>query len=126
MERAFAERALATSRRSCVRGGRVVAGGGLAAALAKCVIFAGIGMEVDMEAFGGEDSTATLFGEGGPRAVYAVQPDGEDKFISIWEGYPAFRIGSFGGDSLKIRGIIDVPAGELARAFRDSAPLLTR
>ncbi|MDR1885838.1 MAG: phosphoribosylformylglycinamidine synthase subunit PurL [Synergistaceae bacterium] len=124
MEHAFAERAIATSRRACVRGGRVIAGGGLAVALAKSAIFCGLGMEVDLGELGGSGLTEVLFSEGGPRAVYAVQPECLDKFLSIWDGYPVARIGTVRGDTLKFGDVFELPVSELRYAFTEGDRLL--
>ncbi|MDR3354700.1 MAG: phosphoribosylformylglycinamidine synthase subunit PurL [Synergistaceae bacterium] len=124
MEMAFSERAIATSRKAYVRSGRVIAGGGLAAALAKSAIADDIGIEIDLGEFGDRDLTGFLFSEGGPRAVYFIQADGLDKFFSIWDGYPAVRLGVVRGDSLKAGGAFDLPIQDLRRAFKDGRRLL--
>ncbi|MDR1915973.1 MAG: phosphoribosylformylglycinamidine synthase subunit PurL [Synergistaceae bacterium] len=102
MEEEFVLRAIASSRKAGVRSARVIAGGGLAVALAKEIIDSGVGMEIDLA---GLDPTETLFGEGGPRAVYIVPQDNEEKFIRVWEGFPLTRLGQASGTSLVIDGI---------------------
>jgi phosphoribosylformylglycinamidine synthase len=124
MEAAFAERAVATSRKGCVSGGRVITGGGLAVALAKSAILCGVGAEIDPEAFGGCGLTEALFSEGGPRAFYAVHADNLGKFLSIWDGYPVARLGEFRGDSLKVIDAFELPVQELRYAFREGDRLL--
>jgi phosphoribosylformylglycinamidine synthase len=124
MERAFAERAAATSRKARVRSGRVIAGGGLAVALAKSAIACGIGIEIDTAGFGECGLTRSLFSEGGPRAVYFVQDESLDKFFSIWDGYPALRLGTVCGDSLKIGDVFEVTVQELRHAFKEGSHLL--
>jgi phosphoribosylformylglycinamidine synthase len=114
MEREFARRALSTSRKAVVSGARVIAGGGLAVALAKEAIYSGVGMSVDL---GPGDATANLFGEGGPRALYFVSPASSEKFLSIWEGYPLIPLGRAVGESLRIGGMIDVSLSRLRAAF---------
>ncbi|MDR1471140.1 MAG: phosphoribosylformylglycinamidine synthase subunit PurL [Synergistaceae bacterium] len=114
MEAEFAERALASSRKAGIRSARVVAGGGLAAALAKEVIYSGVGMEIGL---GSLDPTETLFSEGGPRAVYIVSQDKEEKFVRVWEGYPMTRIGNVSGTSLVIHGIGELSLEELEAEF---------
>ncbi|MDR1482284.1 MAG: phosphoribosylformylglycinamidine synthase subunit PurL [Synergistaceae bacterium] len=128
MERAFAERAAATSRKARVRSGRVIAGGGLAVALAKSAIASGIGIEIDMAGFGAYayDLTYLLFSEGGPRAIYSVQAESLDKFFSIWDGYPALRLGTVRGDLLKIGTEFELSVWELRNAFKEGKPLLRR
>ena len=124
MERAFLERAIAAARKARVRCGRVIAGGGLAVALAKSAIADDIGIEIDPDGFGGCDLTESLFSEGGPRAVYFVQADNLDKFLSIWDGYPAVRLGVVRGRSLRAQDAFDLPVHELRRAFKEGARLL--
>ncbi len=123
-ERAFADRALTTARRAGVESARVVAGGGLAVALAKEAIMSDIGIRADFGEMDAAEATRTLFGEGGPRAVYMVHPENEDKFLSIWEGFSAIRIGEVGGDALRIEGICDLPLCDLCAAFFDGESLL--
>lgn len=119
MEREFNERALKSSRRAGVESARVVAGGGLAAALAKECIATGLGMEIDLGGCGGAEATAVLFGEGGPRAVYFVHRENEEKFLSVWEGYPTMRLGTVGGGSLAVNGVMSVPVSELRDVFHN-------
>ncbi|MDR3333116.1 MAG: phosphoribosylformylglycinamidine synthase subunit PurL [Synergistaceae bacterium] len=126
IEKSFAERTLATSRKSCAASARVIAGGGLAVALAKETIFSGVGFEIDTEEIAKHGITEVLFSEGGPRAVYMVRPDSEDKFLAIWDGYPIVRLGQAGGDSLIVKGAFELSSRELRRAFYDGDRLLLK
>ena len=112
-EKAFAARALATSRKAVVRGARVIAGGGVAAALAKEALASGVGMRVD---FGSCDMLSALFGEGGPRALYFVHSESADKFLSLWDGYPVVLLGHAEGSSLRIGGMREIGLDELRAA----------
>jgi phosphoribosylformylglycinamidine synthase len=114
MEREFSRRALATSRKSAVRSARVIAGGGVAAALAKEAISSGVGMNVDL---GDGCRTELLFSEGGPRALYFVYPESVDKFLRLWDGYPVISLGRAGGDRLSIKGMLEISLNELRSAF---------
>ena len=67
-----------------------------------------------------------LFGEGGPRAIYAVPPDRLAPFLQLFRGFPTALIGTAGGDSLRVGGAFgdrslsfDLPLTALSRAFRD-------
>lgn len=124
MEREFNERALRSSRRAGVESVRVVAGGGLAVALAGEAVMTGLGMEIDLGVLSQHGATDVLFSEGGPRAVYFVHKENEEKFLSVWEEYPVARLGTVGGASLRVRDVMDVPVGELERAFYSGGKLL--
>ncbi|MDR0616866.1 MAG: phosphoribosylformylglycinamidine synthase subunit PurL [Synergistaceae bacterium] len=114
LDKAFASRALATSRRAVARSARVVAGGGIAVALAKEALATGIGMSADL---GPGDETSLFFSEGGPRALYFVHAESADKFLSLWEGYPVIMLGCAGGNSLCINGAREIALGELKEAY---------
>ncbi|MDR3321884.1 MAG: phosphoribosylformylglycinamidine synthase subunit PurL [Synergistaceae bacterium] len=114
LEREFAVRALAASRKAVVSSARVIAGGGLAVALAKEAIYSGVGVSADI---GQGDVTAALFSEGGPRALYFVSPPNAEKFLSIWDGYPLKSLGRAAGASLRIVGSICIGLSELRAAF---------
>jgi phosphoribosylformylglycinamidine synthase len=114
MEAAFAARALFTSKKADIKkSARVVAGGGLAVALAKEAIISGVGMTIELE----RDPLAVMFSEGGPRAVYIIPSSATDKFLDCWEGFPVTRIGEVGGDSLKVKGFMEVSVKDLQSAF---------
>jgi phosphoribosylformylglycinamidine synthase len=114
LEKAFACRAIATSRKSAAGSARGIAGGGAAAALAKEAVTSGVGIRAD---FGAGDSVELLFSEGGPRALYFVHPDKAGKFLSIWEGYPVILLGRAEGTSLRISGAREIGLDELRGAF---------
>lgn len=101
-EREFTTRARATSRKSAVDSVRVAAGGGVAVAAALEMMSAGVSIELmigcgdetaDSETISRELLTQILFSEGGPRALYFVKKNAEEKFLAIWEGYPCEKIG---------------------------------
>ena len=77
-EKAFRDRALKTAQRQLANSGRVVAGGGLASALANEAIASGVGMDIELAPRGGVETL--LFSEGGARAVYAVSPEKAAEF----------------------------------------------
>jgi phosphoribosylformylglycinamidine synthase len=115
MERDFISRALFTSRKADIKkSARLIAGGGLAVALAKEVIFSGVGMAISID---GLDPTETLFSEGGPRAIYIVPQATSEKFLDCWEGYPVTKLGEMGGGSLFIKDALEVACCDLREAF---------
>jgi phosphoribosylformylglycinamidine synthase len=117
-EIAFVSRALFTSKKADIKkSARVVAGGGLAAALAKEAILSGQGMTIELE----RDPLAAMFGEGGPRAIYIVTPASADQFLACWEGFPVALIGRVGGKSLVVRDFMEAPVDELRSAFYGGA-----
>lgn len=114
-EGAFRERAAEAARRGVASSARVIAGGGLAVAAAREAIATGIGMDLLRTE---SDLTETLFGEGGPRALYFVPEENRDKFTAIWEGYPLMAIGRVGGSSLAIRDVLNIAVADLERVWR--------
>lgn len=121
MEKEFTKRAVFTSRRKLAHSVRVVAGGGAAVAIAKEAVASGVGMTLD---FGKGDTLASLFGEGGPRAVYFVSPEERDKFIETWKDYPLISLGRVSGDTLKIEGAAEIPLDVLAWTYSGGKGLL--
>ncbi|MCD7875823.1 MAG: phosphoribosylformylglycinamidine synthase subunit PurL [Cloacibacillus porcorum] len=116
-EKAFRDRALKTAQRQLANSGRVVAGGGLAAALANEAIASGVGMDIELAPRGGVETL--LFSEGGARAVYAVSPEKAAEFEAAWSGIPCVKAGKAGGDKFSWQGILTLPLEELAKAFTE-------
>ncbi|MDR2780123.1 MAG: phosphoribosylformylglycinamidine synthase subunit PurL, partial [Synergistaceae bacterium] len=115
MERGFVSRAIFVAHKADIKkSARVVAGGGLAAALAKEAIFSGVGMTADIP---DRDLTEVMFSEGGPRAVYIIPPSSAEKFLECWEGYPVTELGEVGGDALIIKNFLEVAVSDLRSAF---------
>ena len=124
MEREFISRAISTSRKADIKkSARAVAGGGLAVALAKEVIFSGVGMTIGIP---GQNPTETLFSEGGPRAVYIIPPSASEKFLNCWEGYPVTKLGEAGGKSLVVKDVLEISCDALRAAFRQEPGLKER
>jgi phosphoribosylformylglycinamidine synthase len=123
-ERDFRARALEAAKRELPASARPLAGGGLALALAREAIASGVGAQVALEQ--PTRSEVALFGEGGPRAIYAVSPDRLVPFLQLFRGFPTALIGTAGGDSLRVGGAFgdrslsfDLPLEALSRAFRE-------
>lgn len=115
-EKAFFERAAKTAKSRVAESGRPLAGGGLALALAKEAIESGKGAQVNFDAEAKPE--VLLFGEGGPRAIYAVPPDKAAAFCHIWQGFPVSHIGKVGGSELSVNGFFKVPLEKLVQAWR--------
>lgn len=114
-ERAFRERAVKTAHAGAAGSGRILAGGGLALALAGEAISSDIGMDITIEP---ESSLeALLFSEGGARAIYAVPQEKISEFENIWAGFRFRRIGTAGGTSFVWNGSFELPLERLKTAF---------
>lgn len=116
-EKSFRDRAIKTAREHLASAGRVLAGGGLAVALASEAIAAGIGMEIDLQPQTTKE--ATLFSEGGARAVYSVPQQQTAAFEKAWAGFPCRRIGTAGGCNLNWTGMFDLSVAELKKTFAE-------
>jgi phosphoribosylformylglycinamidine synthase II len=109
--------------RQAIRSGLVTAchdlsDGGLAIGLAEMTIASGLGMKLAVEI---EITHAALFGEDQARYLCAVSPAHIDAFAEhcAKTGTPATRLGTAGGDTLAIDGILKVPVEQL-RAVHES------
>ncbi len=109
----FMDRALATAKESIPSSGRAIAGGGLAVALAKEAAESGLGAEIEISM---DRQDISLFGEGGPRAIYAVPAEKVDRFTSIW-GDRAREIGTVKGDRLTIKSVLDLTVKSIAESW---------
>ena len=94
------------------------ADGGLAVALVESCIAGGIGFRCTAESSGRWD--AALFGEAQSRIVASLASDALPAFerLAAEEGVPWTRLGTTGGDSLAIPGLMDVPLAALEDAWR--------
>lgn len=115
MEADFRDRALQTSHETLARSGRPLAGGGLAIALAKEACASGTGAEVRFAVPTRRD--VLLFGEGAPRALYAVPSNKVMLFRKVWSGFPMMEIGRAGGESLRIEQNMNVALADLRAAL---------
>lgn len=115
MEKRFRDAALSTAHGQLAKSGRVVAGGGLATALANEAIASDTGMKL---ALAPETTVeALLFSEGGPRAVYSVAPEKAAEFEKTWKALGCVKIGEAGGENFDWQGIMSLPLKELKNAF---------
>lgn len=116
-EKDFCERAIKTAREKAARSGRAIAGGGLAAALARDSAESGLGARVTLPVPTRKD--VVMFGEGGARALYSVPISRLPLFRAIWKGYPVMELGRVGGEYLSVEGAFDVNVRELDMFRRD-------
>lgn len=113
----FRDAALATAQGKLAKSGRVVAGGGLAAALANEAIASGVGMHISMT----PDSSveAMLFSEGGARAIYSVSPENTSAFEELWKPLGCVKAGEASGDRFIWDGIMDIELENIEKAFSE-------
>ncbi|MCY3734129.1 MAG: phosphoribosylformylglycinamidine synthase subunit PurL [Chloroflexi bacterium] len=93
--------------------------GGLAVAIAESAIAGEIGVQVEAEFSGRLD--ATLFGEAGARAIVSAAPESGSDLVEIAArlGAGAVRLGSVGGDRLRI-GELNLPLQDAADVWNSS------
>ena len=91
--------------------------GGLGVALAECCIAGGVGAAVDL----GDTlpGVAALFSESQGRAVITVAADHFEalKMLAATHATPCTKIGTVGGDRLRVEGMLDIPLAELREAY---------
>ena len=107
----FRDKALQTAHTNAARSARPCGSGGLALALVKEVVGAGIGGTFSIG--DPENSINILFGEGGARALYAVPAEKEAEFRKIWESAPLLFLGKAGGTTLSIKNTLDISLDEI-------------
>ena len=101
------------ARRRLVRSAQDVSDGGLAVALAECVMLGGVGATLQLS--GAQELEVLLFSEDQGRAVVTCAPDDFEELLqrAAEHDIPAARIGSTGGDRLSIDNAIDLSIAEL-------------
>lgn len=114
----FRDRALSTAAQGLARSARVVQGGGLCVTLAKECIACGSGIRMKLNIPTRKD--VFLFGEGGPRAIYAVPSNKVVLFRKMWEGFPLMMLAKVEGESLHIEDTLDIPVEDLRKAWRNN------
>lgn len=115
-EKAFREKSLETAHRKLSSSGRAVAGGGLAAALAKECMRSGTGANVVLRENG--NTYGIFFSEGGPRALYAVPGDRKKDFCDLWRSLGCTSLGRVEGKSLHIDSFLDLTVDDLLVAWK--------
>ena len=115
-EQDFAARARRTAKEGAARSARALAGGGLAVALAKEAMESGIGARLDVQIPTRPD--VFLFGEGGPRALYAVPSVSLPLFRNIWRGFPLTELGVATGNILDVKRGFSLSLAELRDSWR--------
>ncbi|TDH39035.1 phosphoribosylformylglycinamidine synthase subunit PurL [Pseudohoeflea suaedae] len=114
--------------RSLIRNGQATAchdisAGGLALALAEMSIASGLGMSIDISEAAGP-AHAVLFGEDQARYVVTVPAD-MGNFLMVnaeGAGVPFRRLGTVGGDTFSVEGILSLDVGQLRNAHESWFP----
>jgi phosphoribosylformylglycinamidine synthase subunit PurL len=123
-ERALQRLTLDAIAAGYIRSAHDCSDGGLAAALAECCIWSGLGLEGDAALpVAADDSlavTALLYGEAPSRIVISVAPERWDQMVALAgvAGLPITWLGTVGGDRLRLARLLDVPVSALAESWR--------
>ena len=93
--------------------------GGLGVALAKSAVAGQLGATVELKNIPGnaKSSEAKLFSESQGRILLSVRPDAEKKFTALLKGVPHARLGTVGGNSLRLDSV-DIPLTKLTESYR--------
>ncbi|HEX6819074.1 MAG TPA: phosphoribosylformylglycinamidine synthase subunit PurL [Ktedonobacterales bacterium] len=99
--------------------------GGLAVALAECCMLSGLGLRGMVELPPGKEQDrltqlAALFGEAPSRIVVSVAPEHWEELARLASEHTIAlrRIGTVGGDRLRLAPLVDVPVAQLYDAWR--------
>jgi phosphoribosylformylglycinamidine synthase len=109
-----------------IRSAHDCAEGGLAVTLAECCFDTGAGANADLEPVSAHEEwidTSTLFGESASRVVVSTRTEDVDGLLSLARkaGVPAARIGTVGGDRVRLsvsgRVVVDERVSEAERIW---------
>jgi len=130
-ERQLGEILITASRDGLVEAAHDLSEGGLAAALAEASLRNGVGAQIWLDEVcerDGVDSFTLLFSESTGRAIAAVPPAEEDRFIAVCsaKGFAQARIGVVGDEAgaLDVQGQFTVPLDELRTAHTSTLPAI--
>jgi phosphoribosylformylglycinamidine synthase len=119
-ERTLGELLAALGREGLISSAHDVADGGLAQTLAESALRYGVGARLRLT---GDPFTA-LFSESAARAVVTTTDPGGLKTTAQWAGVTVTELGTTGGDSLAVEGLLDLGLGELRAAWSATLPAL--
>jgi phosphoribosylformylglycinamidine synthase len=108
--------------RRLLAGAHDLSEGGLAIALVEAVLAAGIGATVSLP--DGLEPLAALLGETPSRVLVAVERSASSELEALAEarGVPAARLGTTGGDSLVIPGVLELGVDVLRERYEGAIP----
>ena len=131
-EKRLAQLLHAASQQSLLGSAHDLSDGGLAQALADCVLRFGVGARVWLDELmerDGVDAAAALFSESTGRVLVSVPREDDVRFRGLCEGrnYPVLRIGvtdasPAGENELEVQGLFTVSLDDLRRAAQDTLP----
>jgi phosphoribosylformylglycinamidine synthase len=117
---------LQASREWLIRSAHDCSDGGLAVALSECCIHSGLGLRGVVELGAGQEDDrlaqlAALFGEAPSRIVVSLAPEHWDELerLAAASGVALTRLGTVGGDRLRLAPLLDVPVAELREVWRN-------
>ena len=112
--------------RQLLRSAHDCSDGGVAVAIAESCIIGGVGARIDAPVTGRWD--AALFGEAQSRIVVSLAPGKLGELQDVCEriGAPWAAIGTVGGDSMAVSGLVEVGVEDLASAWNGGLELAKR
>jgi phosphoribosylformylglycinamidine synthase len=121
-ERLLAEVLVAVSRDGIAAAAHDLSDGGLAQALVESCLRGKRGATVSL----GDDPFVALFSESAARAIVAVEPDKADNLLAACaeRNVACSKLGTTGGDALRLAGCFDVPLAQLREAHEGTFPAL--
>ncbi|GAA2729316.1 phosphoribosylformylglycinamidine synthase subunit PurL [Actinocorallia aurantiaca] len=113
---------ITAAQETLLSGAHDLSDGGLSQALVEASLRGGLGVRVALQG----DPFTELFSESVARAVVAVRPEAETRFVDICTqaGVPFTTIGVVGGDSFTVDGLFSIPLHELREAHTGTLPNL--
>jgi phosphoribosylformylglycinamidine synthase subunit PurL len=123
-ERALADVLITGARVRLLSAAHDVSDGGMAQALVESCVRGGRGIQIALPF--GTDPFVWLFSESAARAVAAVDPADEARFVAMCQerGSPVTRLGVVGGASFDVAGLFSVSLAELGAAWSSTLPAL--
>jgi phosphoribosylformylglycinamidine synthase len=119
-EKALAELLGALAREGLVTSAHDLADGGLAQALTEAALRHGTGARLRLAG----DPFVALFSESAGRVLVTTSDAKAVKDTARWAGVPVTELGTTGGDTLALDGVLELPLAELRAAWTATLPAL--
>jgi phosphoribosylformylglycinamidine synthase subunit PurL len=110
----------ALTREGLVTSAHDLADGGLAQVLTEAALRYGTGARLTLE----DDPFVALFSESTGRALVTTTDPKAVKDTARWAGVPVTELGTTGGDTLALDGLLELPLAELRAAWTATLPAL--
>ncbi|MFC6577273.1 phosphoribosylformylglycinamidine synthase subunit PurL [Planomonospora parontospora] len=122
-ERALGRVLTEAAAQGLLTGSHDLSDGGLAIALAEACLAQGIGCTVSLT---GDDAFVDLFSESASRALVTVRPESFEAFAELCAAHevPCYGLGTTGGASLVVEGVLDIPVAELRETHTGTLPAI--